>query len=71
MYTSVTEHKNKIYCTENKNGETSYHVIDNFQPSLFADNFNESAYKGYPYFNNLERITFDSIKEFKNYNFTK
>lgn len=70
MYTSVTEHKNKIYCTENKNGETSYHVIDNFQPSLFADNFNESAYKGYPYFNNLERITFDSIKEFKNYNFT-
>jgi len=73
MYTNVTEHKNKLYVTEvneeNNNLITTYHVIDDFKPELFVETYNESKYKGYPYFNNLEKIEFDSIKDFKDYLF--
>lgn len=73
MYTNISEYKNKLYVTEvneeNNNLITSYHVIDDFKPELYVETYNESKYKGYPYFNNLEKIEFESIKEFKEYLF--
>ena len=71
MYTNVSEYKNKLYVTEvneeNNNLITSYHVIDDFKPELYVETYNESKYKGFPYKNNLEKIEFESIKEYNDY----
>ena len=73
MYTSVEEYKNKIYLTEvqEENGKpiTSFHVIDNFKPSVYVEANKESNIKGFPYNTDLQKITFDNIKEFKDYNY--
>ena len=71
MYSNITEYKNKLYVTEvneeNNKLVTSYHVIDDFKPELYVETYNESKYKGFPYKNNLEKIEFESIKEYNDY----
>jgi DNA polymerase elongation subunit (family B) len=68
MYLNVKEHKNKIYISElTQDYKVNFKVEDKFQPELFVETPLESPYKSLINKANLQKITFNSIREFKDY----
>lgn len=68
MYINVKEYKNKIYISElSQDYKIDFKVENKFQPELFVQSPMESEYKSLIDNSNLQKITFNSINEFKDY----
>lgn len=71
MYINVKEKNNKLYITElNQDYKLTFKVEDNFRPELLIESsFPESEFTSLIDGKPLEKIQFDSIKDFKDYKF--
>ena len=68
MYINVKEYKNKLYITElNQDYKLTFKVQNDFKSELFVETPFESEYKSLIDNKPLQKIEFDSIREYKEY----